>query len=135
MDAQDFAVADIDGIARNWLGAFNRALLSGDYRAAAAMFGDDGYWRDLLSFGWRFRTLHGAVEIERGLGAHYAGSGAGPFVMREAPFLGRMGEFGDTIEFFFTFETAVATGRGHVRLIGAPENVTCLTLLTAMVDL
>ena len=24
----------------------------------------DGYWRDLLTFGWNFKTLHGVDEVE-----------------------------------------------------------------------
>jgi hypothetical protein len=24
----------------------------------------DGYWRDLLTFGWEFKTLHGADKIQ-----------------------------------------------------------------------
>ncbi len=54
------ATADIT----NWLGAFEKAVSSGDFKAAAAMFGADSYWRDLVSFTWNIKTAEGPAEIE-----------------------------------------------------------------------
>ena len=42
-----------------WLDAFGAALERGDHAAAAAMFDDDCYWRDLVSFTWNIKTLEG----------------------------------------------------------------------------
>ena len=35
-----------------WLAGFETALAAGDSAAAAEMFGDDGFWRDLVAFTW-----------------------------------------------------------------------------------
>jgi putative flavoprotein involved in K+ transport len=42
--------------AGRWLADFDAALQRGDIDAAVAMFHDDCYWRDLLSFTWNIKT-------------------------------------------------------------------------------
>ena len=49
--------------AEAWLGTFNAALASKDCARVAAMMHADGYWRDLLTFGWDFKTLHGVDQV------------------------------------------------------------------------
>ena len=46
-----------------WLGAFEATLGSGDVDRVAAMFADECYWRDLVSFTWNIKTLEGRQEI------------------------------------------------------------------------
>ena len=46
-----------------WLGAFEAAMESGEVERAAAMFADECYWRDLVSFTWNIKTLEGRQEI------------------------------------------------------------------------
>src|SRR5687767_55418 len=46
-----------------WLSAFGAALERGDVDAAAGMFADESYWRDLVSFTWNITTLEGRAEI------------------------------------------------------------------------
>lgn len=137
-DLAQMAVAARQRIAEAWLGELNMALARGDWRGAAEVMGEDSYWRDLLTFGWAFRTCHGVDAIAAALALHYAGSGSHGFDIDSDPGIGRLGAFGETIEFFIAFETSVATGRGYVRLIldpSAPERFKALGMLTAMKEL
>ena len=47
----------------SWLSAFQQALTSRDIDAAAAMFADDGYWRDIVSFTWNITTVEGPSGV------------------------------------------------------------------------
>jgi putative flavoprotein involved in K+ transport len=51
---------------RIWLTSFSSALESGDGAAVADCFVEDGYWRDILTFGWECRTYSGIGEIRDG---------------------------------------------------------------------
>ncbi len=51
-------------IAESWLAGFDKYLEEKNYSAVAGMMLEDGYWRDLLTFRWRFENFHGAQEIE-----------------------------------------------------------------------
>lgn len=95
----------------------------------------DGYWRDLLAFGWEFTTLHGADEIRSWLGD--AAPAARDFRLEGEPMIGAIGEHGVTLEFFFRFETDIANGRGYARLVAAPPapELKAFTLLTTMHEL
>ena len=55
-DDSTAAVAD-------WLANFSAALGRGDVSAAAALFGDEAYWRDLIAFTWNIATLEGRSGI------------------------------------------------------------------------
>jgi len=50
-------------LAETWLATFNAALAGKDGARVAAMMHADGYWRDLLTFGWDFKTLHGVEQV------------------------------------------------------------------------
>jgi putative flavoprotein involved in K+ transport len=52
-----------------WLSAFSTALAARDTAAAAALFHDDGAWRDLLAFTWNIHTAHGPDAITAMLAA------------------------------------------------------------------
>lgn len=125
-------------IVEAWLAEFNAGLARRDYRAAARVFGADCYWRDLLTFGWDFRTCYGVDEIEAGLATYYESFGGRGLNLESDPTISQVGDFGETIEFFITFETNVATGRGYARLLADPNEAhvfKALTLLTAMQEL
>ena len=47
-----------------WLSKFEAALSKSDAKAAAALFADECYWRDLVSFTWNIITLEGRAAIE-----------------------------------------------------------------------
>ena len=48
---------------RQWLGALEDALALEDAERAAALFAEDGFWRDLVAFTWNIKTLEGPEEI------------------------------------------------------------------------
>ena len=45
------------------LGSLNDALVAGDAAGAAALFTEDSYWRDLVSFTWNIKTMEGRAAI------------------------------------------------------------------------
>ena len=47
-----------------------RASQSRDIAAAAALFGEECFWRDLVAFTWNIKTLEGAAEISAMLAAN-----------------------------------------------------------------
>ena len=55
--------------AETWLAAFSSALASRDTGRAAALFGDECFWRDLAAFTWNVKTLEGREAIAAMLGA------------------------------------------------------------------
>ncbi len=40
----------------SWLSAFDAALTAGDAAAAADLFTEDCFWRDLIAFTWNITT-------------------------------------------------------------------------------
>jgi putative flavoprotein involved in K+ transport len=110
----------------DWLAQFAAALESNDQAAAAGLFADECYWRDLVSFTWNIKTLEGRDEIRAMLAATLPTvRPTGWRQVDEATIKG------DVTEGWFTFETALARGIGHVRL----RDGHCWTLLTTMTEL
>ena len=105
---------------------FEEALAENDPQAAAAMFAEDGYWRDLIAFTWNIKTLEGRDEIAAMLAATLRDTRP-----RHWRIEGDGAEVDGVTEGWFTFETAVARGHGHIRLKGDE----CWTLLTSMLEL
>ena len=56
-----------------WLTNFDDALSRGDARAAAALFVEDSYWRDLIAFTWNITTAEGRDAIAEMLAATLPG--------------------------------------------------------------
>jgi putative flavoprotein involved in K+ transport len=113
-------------VASTWLADFSTALASGDIGAAVALFEPDSYWRDLVALTWNIRTQEGPESIRAMLQARLADTRPTAFAIE-----GEATEAGGVVEAWFTFETAVARGRGHVRLRGGKA----WTLLTTMTEL
>ena len=109
-----------------WLNEFDAALKSGNADAVTALFDDDCYWRDLVSFTWNIITMEGKAQIADMLRAT---------LERVKPSNWKLAEdaTGDEAmtEAWITFETLVARGKGQLRL----KNGKCWTLLTTMVEL
>lgn len=112
--------------ASRWLAAFGAALAAHDIDAAVALFGDECYWRDLVAFTWNIKTQEGRDAIRAMLQARLADTGPSLFRIE-----GEATEAGGVTEAWFTFETRVARGRGHLRL----KNGRAWTLLTTMTEL
>jgi putative flavoprotein involved in K+ transport len=112
--------------ARLWLHDFEAALGRGDVDASVTLFEPDGYWRDLVAFTWNIRTQEGAAAIRSMLDARLADVQPGSFALE-----GEASEADGVVDGWFTFETAVARGRGHLRL----RDGLAWTLLTTMTEL
>ena len=97
----------------NWLADFDRALTAGDAQAAAGLFAEDSYWRDLIAFTWNITTAEGPEQIAAMLGATLptAQPSAWTITAGEEP-----AAAGGVTEAWIEFETAVGRGRGHLRL-------------------
>ena len=122
----DTAVQPIAADVDQWLSRFDDALTEGDAAAAAELFADDGYWRDLVAFTWNIKTVEGpagvADMLERTLGH------AKPRGLRttEPP-----AEADGVTEAWIEFETEVGRGYGHLRL----RDGKAWTLLTTLDEL
>jgi putative flavoprotein involved in K+ transport len=112
--------------ATTWLADFGAALAKGDIDASVALFETDGYWRDLVSFTWNIRTQEGAGAIRAMLRARLADVAPSNFAIE-----GEATEADGIVDAWFTFETRVARGRGHLRL----RDGKAFTLLTTMTQL
>ena len=111
-----------------WLATFGEALTAGDPAAAAALFAEDCYWRDLIAFSWNIRTFEGRGEITAMLAETL------PRVLPRGWKVTDGEEPAETdgvVEAWIDFETAVGRGRGHLRLRGG----LCWTLLTTLDEL
>ncbi len=104
-------MSDATKRASDWLAKFGAALEKGDERAAAALFGEDSYWRDLVAFTWNIHTSEGRGQIAEMLSATLGHTKPTNFAID-----GEATEAGGVTEAWFTFETATARGRGHLRL-------------------
>lgn len=109
-----------------WLALFEVALDQQSWYSATTLFCDECYWRDLVSFTWNIKTLEGEGEIRAMLAAVV------PDLRPELwQILGEATEENGVVSAWFTFETAVARGKGHLRL----RDGKCWTLLTTMTEL
>ena len=112
--------------ATDWLGRLAAALEGRDVEAALALFDDECYWRDLVAFTWNIKTMEGKAQVRDMLEATLSGVKPSRWKVE-----GEASETGGVTEAWFTFETAVARGRGLLRL----KADKCWTLLTTMVEL
>ncbi len=129
--------AENQRVAEDWLEQFERTLASGDFVGTAGLLQLDSYWRDLLAIDWRFTTLQGVAEIRAWLLSMFVKNPAYNFRLEAQPYVAALGQVAQTLDFFFTFETAIAFGRGHIRLVQNEhdEPSRAFTVLTSMKDL
>jgi putative flavoprotein involved in K+ transport len=111
---------------QQWLDDFSAAITRADFAAAAAMFGDESYWRDLISFTWNLKTAEGREQIREMLAATAPNAKPSSWKL-----IGDGSEAGGVTEGWFTFETATSRGKGLLRLIGGKA----WTLLTTIQEL
>ncbi len=103
-----------------WLSAFQQALTARDVDAAAALFGAESFWRDLVSFSWNITTVEGPDGVADLLRATLDATDPTGFRTTEEPT-----EAGAWLE----FETAVGRGSAHLRLGPDGKAYTFLTTL------
>jgi putative flavoprotein involved in K+ transport len=94
-----------------WLAKFQEALSARDVDGAAALFGEQSFWRDLVAFTWNIRTVEGPEGVADMLRATLEGVDPTGFRVTEEPT-----EAGGVTEAWLAFETAVGRGSGHLRL-------------------
>lgn len=119
------ALSPTDDIAR-WLELFDAALTRSDVQAATQLFTTDCHWRDLIGFTWNLKTVEGRDGVQDLLTATLANTQ--PTNWRTE---GEASRTNGVTEGWFTFETAVARGRGYARL----KDGLCWTLLTTVYEL
>jgi len=112
--------------AADWLEQFGAALKSNDPDAVAALFQEDCYWRDLVSFTWNIKTMEGRQQVRDMLAARLADTAPSNWRLEGEPT-----EADGVVDAWLTFETGVARGRGHLRL----KDGRAWTLLTTMTEL
>jgi len=110
-----------------WLRSLEEALAARDVSAAAGLFVEDCYWRDLLAFTWNIKTMEGRAAIRAMLEATLATARPHGWRLSAEPVTDEDG----LVEAWFTFETAAARGQGVLRL----GDGGCRTLFTAVTEL
>jgi putative flavoprotein involved in K+ transport len=110
----------------SWLEKFSKCLARGDLDGAAKLFGDECYWRDLLAFSWTLKTFEGRDAIKAMLAATLARARPSAWTA-----LGQPTQANGALEAWFSFETAVGRGTGHLRL----RDSRAWTLLTTLQEL
>lgn len=101
------SASELRRIAETWLAKFYEALRERDYTRVSCMMHADGYWRDLLTFGWNFRNLHGIDNIRAWLAEAFELNAADDFRLEGEPTIGAIGEHDRTWSFSSTLTPAL----------------------------
>jgi putative flavoprotein involved in K+ transport len=110
------------------LSRLDEALTKGDIEAAVALFQDDCYWRDLVTFTWNICTMEGKDAIRDMLKAQLQSVTPSGWAMAEGE---EASEEDGVVSGWIVFETGVARGFGHIRL----KDGLIWTLLTSITEL
>ena len=111
-----------------WLAEFSAALAANDPARAAALFTEDCFWRDLISFTWNIRTFEGRAEITGMLEATLSRVQPAGWTVTDGE---EPAETDGITQAWINFETSAGQGHGHLRLRGGQ----CWTLLTTLYEL
>ncbi len=109
-----------------WLADFERALTARDLDAAAGLFVDDCFWRDLVAFTWNIVTVEGPEGVRHMLGQTLDRVKPSDFAVAD-----ELGAAAVDSESWIKFETSVGRGIGHLRL----RDDKAWTLLTTLDEL
>lgn len=125
-------------IAENWFDHFSTALGSGDSVAVTSSFLPDGWFRDILVFGWDFRSLEGRAKIQNYLTEVLGKVGITNMQLDKSPSISpRPFSLTTTqpagVELAFTFDLPYGACRGHARLLKDSDGE--YRALTAMMSL
>jgi hypothetical protein len=119
------APLDAHAIASKWVSSFGDALTRTDVDAATSHFHEQGWFRNLLSFGWDTSHHAGRSAIKAYLANTLAAAHIANVKLDTrpgyAPVVAKAGPGPEFVETFFTFETRKAHGLGVVKL-HAPES-------------
>jgi len=109
-----------------WLRRFDEALMAGDTQAAAELFAQDSFWRDLVAFTWNIRTVEGRDGVRDMLDHSLTHTQPRGWRTTEPP-----AAADGVTEAWIEFETQAGRGNGHLRL----KDGKAWTLLTALYEL
>jgi putative flavoprotein involved in K+ transport len=112
--------------AERWLSRFDEALTAGDAAAAAELFGEDSFWRDLVAFTWNIKTVEGPTGVRDMLSHTLSHTKPSGWRITEEPT-----ETDGVTEAWVGFETAIGRGTGHLRI----RDGRAWTLLTTLTEL
>jgi putative flavoprotein involved in K+ transport len=124
--AVDHEASAAASVTSTWLSVFQHALTSRDVDAAAALFAEDSYWRDIVSFTWNITTVEGPSGVADLLRATLDQVDPVGFRVTEEP-----AEADGVITAWIAFETDHGRGSGLLRLIAGKA----FTLLTTLDEL
>lgn len=116
---------DPERVAQKWLSSFERALTSGKSSEVTTLIVEDGWWRDQLGLSWDYRTLRGTSKIATFLHERLAKAGLHNLQLQKSgkfkPSLQEPIEGLDWVESMFSFDSAVGSGKGMIRLVCLPK--------------
>ncbi len=115
-------------IATRFLYELEQSLTANDVSGATALFGDECFWRDLVSFTWNIKTLESREEISDMLKSQLESVKPCNWKLDESE---PVTEADGVIDAWFTFETSTGRGKGLVRL----REGLAWTFLTSLVEL
>ena len=110
------------------LGRLSEALESQNIEAAVALFAEECYWRDLVTFTWNLKTVEGHAGVRDLLRETLSRVKPSGFRVADGE---TATEDGGVLTAWISFETEIARGYGLVRF----QNGLIWTLLTTMVEL
>jgi putative flavoprotein involved in K+ transport len=126
-----------DQVVATWLERCNAALAAADAAGLAALFRDDGHWRDIAGLTWTIATVSTRDLVAPALLAAAQARGLRDLAVDPARcpprLVERAGEM--TVEAILRFETSIGTGAGLLRLKradAAGDPPPAWTLLTAL---
>ena len=120
------AVQPVASQVEQWLSRFEDALTEGDSAAAAELFADESFWRDLVAFTWNIKTVEGPAGVKDLLDRTLAHTKPRAWQTTEEP-----AEAGGVTEAWIEFETEAGRGNGHLRL----RDGKAWTLLTSLSEI
>ena len=120
------AVEPVAAEVEQWLSRFEHALAEGDSAAAAELFAEESFWRDLVSFTWNLKTVEGLAGVKDMLDHTLGHVKPRGFRTTEPPAAAE-----GISEAWIEFETEVGRGHGHLRL----KDGKAWTLLTTLNEL
>ncbi|KAF9238064.1 hypothetical protein BU15DRAFT_88492 [Melanogaster broomeanus] len=110
-----------------WLSAFATSVSSQEPASASSLFHEHGFWKDILTLTWNFRTIRGLSAIRRLLDTRLSVTGLtgfrlledtvrGPIIMKPLPGL-------VFVRFCFEFETAHGKGAAVAFLVPTTDDL------------
>ena len=137
MNVAERTHANAPAEAAAWLDRFAKALTADDAKAAAALFIDNGLWRDILAFTWTIETMAGRAAIAARIAETAARTQAVkidiPATRTPPRWVTRAGT--QCVEALFAFETALGRCNGVLRLVPDGQALRAWTLITTMEEL